>query len=144
MSHEIHPPSDKHPAIVVHICEDPPFPPINLAGQRPKIIQTRRPDVSERGTWWLRNITADCFHAFIIALSSPLFLNYWHFYILYIYIQCMVECGWCLFYIMFIFSPFLFSLKQIFKRRNLFIVNRILDLVMLWCLDCINYLVYNF
>ncbi|XP_022294304.2 calcipressin-2-like isoform X1 [Crassostrea virginica] len=50
MSHEIHPPSDKHPAIVVHICEDPPFPPINLAGQRPKIIQTRRPDVSERGT----------------------------------------------------------------------------------------------
>lgn len=47
MSHEIHPPSDKHPAIVVHICEDPP---LRCNGEKPKIIQTRRPDVSERGT----------------------------------------------------------------------------------------------
>ncbi|XP_071136508.1 calcipressin-2-like [Mytilus galloprovincialis] len=39
-SHELHPPSDKHPAIVVHICEDSSDPDMN---QPPKIIQTRRP-----------------------------------------------------------------------------------------------------
>lgn len=47
-SHELHPQSDKHPGIVVHICEDSP---IHLSGgEKPKIIQTRRPDFDERGT----------------------------------------------------------------------------------------------
>ena len=40
-SHELHPPSDKHPAIIVHICEDPP---VNRdPATAPKIVQTRRP-----------------------------------------------------------------------------------------------------
>ena len=54
------------------------------------------------------------YHCFVISSLSKLLT-----FLYIIYIQCMVECGWCFFYIMFIFPPFLFSLKQIFKRRNL-------------------------
>ena len=40
-SHELHPQSDKHPGIVVHICEEPEHPRLDMLP--PKIIQTRRP-----------------------------------------------------------------------------------------------------
>jgi hypothetical protein len=40
-SHELHPQSDKHPGIVVHICEEPEHPRLDMPP--PKIIQTRRP-----------------------------------------------------------------------------------------------------
>ncbi len=40
-SHELHPASDSAPGIVVHICEDP-----DGFENRPKIEQTRRPDIS--------------------------------------------------------------------------------------------------
>lgn len=38
-AHELHPPSESHPGIVVHICEDQ-----KTDGPRLKITQTRRPD----------------------------------------------------------------------------------------------------
>lgn len=40
-SHELHPQSDKHPAIVVHICEDSDTPKVEMLA--PKMVQTRRP-----------------------------------------------------------------------------------------------------
>jgi len=40
-SHELHPPSPCHPAIIVHICEDP-----EGFADRPKILQTRRPNMT--------------------------------------------------------------------------------------------------
>lgn len=38
-AHEVHPGSDAHPAIIVHVCEDPVG-----YGEKPKIVQTRRPE----------------------------------------------------------------------------------------------------
>lgn len=38
-AHELHPPSESHPGIVVHVCEDQ-----KAEGPRLKIMQTRRPD----------------------------------------------------------------------------------------------------
>ncbi|XP_064628676.1 calcipressin-1-like isoform X2 [Lineus longissimus] len=44
-SHEIHPPSDNHPAIVVHVCEEPNG--LRRTVERPKnkIEQTKRPEM---------------------------------------------------------------------------------------------------
>ncbi|KAJ8315021.1 hypothetical protein KUTeg_007171 [Tegillarca granosa] len=42
-SHELHPPSENQPAIIVHICEEPEGKPLT-GGARPKIIQTRCPE----------------------------------------------------------------------------------------------------
>ncbi|XP_047494410.1 calcipressin-1-like [Penaeus chinensis] len=41
-SHEIHPPMEDKPGIIVHICEEAE----NLDGPKPQIIQTRRPQPS--------------------------------------------------------------------------------------------------
>ncbi|XP_071112744.1 calcipressin-3-like isoform X1 [Haliotis cracherodii] len=42
-SHELHPPSESQPGIVVHICEDPEG---YNDPNRPRIVQTRRPEAT--------------------------------------------------------------------------------------------------